>query len=202
MTCNMNTAKVIDLSDAKVEQHPFPHFCAKSVFSPELERNLYHWLENVLDWELTRTDFYEQYEFSLLHLPLPSKLGCLIEDKLIDTIRKQLEESFNIRLLELSGVTVHKITDGQRIGVHNDFIGKEESHRLLVQINANWREENGGYLLLFNSSNAEDVSTIIRPVSNSAFGFEISSQSNHAVSTVYNFSRYTLVYTFKQSKQK
>lgn len=198
----MNTAEMIDLSGAKVEKRPFPHFCAKSVFSPALERNLCHWLENALDWELTQTDFYEQYEFSLLHIPLPTKLGCLIEDKLVSTIREQLEVSFNVCSLELSGVTVHKLTDGQRIGVHNDFIGKEESHRLLVQINANWREENGGYLLLFNSSSAEDVSDIIRPVSNSAFGFEISTLSNHAVSTVYNFSRYTLVYTFKQSKQK
>ncbi|GAB3644135.1 cyclophane-containing peptide 2OG-Fe(II) oxygenase YhhC [Spirosoma arcticum] len=197
----MHTAKVIDFSDTIIEQRPFPHFCAKQVFSPALEKDIYNWLSSTTIWELTRTEFYEQYEFSLLHITLPSNLRYLIEDGLVRAVKEQIEATFEVSGLELAGATVHKLTDGQRIGVHNDFIGKEESHRLLVQINANWIEDNGGYLLLFNSANAEDVSDIILPVSNSAFGFEISNRSNHAVSTVYNFSRYTLVYTFKQSEQ-
>ena len=193
----MNTVKVIDFSDTTIEQSPFPHFCAKSVFSSALEKDLYTWLSSTIIWELTRTEFYEQYEFSLLHVTLPSNLRCLIADELIDAVKEQIEVTFEVSGLKLAGATVHKLTDGQCIGVHNDFIGKEESHRVLVQINANWTEDNGGYLLLFNSANAEDVSDIILPVSNSAFGFEISNKSNHAVSKVYNFSRYTLVYTFK-----
>ncbi|GAB2563501.1 cyclophane-containing peptide 2OG-Fe(II) oxygenase YhhC [Spirosoma areae] len=197
----MHTVKVIDFSDTIVEERPFPHFCSKSVFSPALEKDLYSWLSSTIIWELTRTEFYEQYEFSLLHVKLPSKLRCLVEDGLINAIKAQMEATFEVNGLELAGATVHKLTDGQHIGVHNDFIGKEESHRLLIQINFNWTEDNGGYLLLFNSANAEDVSDIILPVSNSAFGFEISNKSNHAVSKVYDFSRYTLVYTFKQSER-
>ena len=198
----MNTAKVIDFSDTTSKQRPFPHFYSKSVLSQALEKELHAWLENTIFWELTQTEFYEQYEFSLLHVTLPPNLSCLIKDEMVDLVREKMEECFEVRALELADATVHKLTDGQRIGVHNDFIGKEESHRLLVQINANWTEDNGGYLLLFNSANAEDVSDLILPVSNSAFGFEISNKSNHAVSTVYNFSRYTLVYTFKQSEQQ
>ena len=198
----MHTDKVINFSETKVDQRPFPHFCSKSVFSPTFEKELYNWLKHYALWELTRTEFYEQYEFSLLHITLPPNLHCLIGDGLVDAIKEQMEATFEVNGLELAGATIHKLTDGQRIGVHNDFIGKEESHRLLVQINANWSEDNGGYLLLFNSANAEDVSDIILPVSNSAFGFEISNKSNHAVSTIYDFSRYTLVYTFKQSEQQ
>lgn len=200
-TCKMNTAEAIDFSTSIVEQQPFPHFCATSVFSAALERRLHAWLQTTENWTLTKTEFYEQFEFSLFDVTLPADLMCLVGDELLGAIRGQLEAVFASGALDLVGATIHKLTDGQRIGVHNDFIGAEESHRLIVQINANWREENGGYLLLFNSAQAEDISKVVLPVSNSAFGFEISPRSHHAVSTVYNFPRYTLVYTFKQQNR-
>ncbi len=90
----MHTVKVIDFSDTTVEQRPFPHFCSKKVFSPALEKDLYNWLSSTTIWELTRTEFYEQYEFSLLHVTLPSSLRCLIEDGLVEAVKKQIEATF------------------------------------------------------------------------------------------------------------
>ncbi|RZK44972.1 MAG: 2OG-Fe(II) oxygenase [Hymenobacter sp.] len=194
----MRTASPIDFSIRQFATSPFPHFCSTAVFLPTLERSLFEWLHSTSTWELTKTTFYEQYEFSLLHSTLPVELQCLVDEKSLAMITAEMEIAFQVANLALVGVTVHKLTDGQRIGVHNDFIGKEESHRLIVQINSGWTEDHGGYLLLFNSSNAEDVSELILPVSNSAFGFEISAVSHHAVSTVYDFARYTLVYTFNK----
>ena len=196
----MPTAEGINFSNSTVEQQPFPHFCATAVFSTALEKRLLNWLQTTENWALTKTDFYEQYEFSLFDTLLPADLACLIGEEMVRSIQVQLKAAFATGVLTLVDATIHKLIDGQRIGVHNDFIGSEESHRLIIQINADWREENGGYLLLFNSDQAEDVSKVVLPVSNSAFGFEISSRSHHAVSTVYAFPRYTLVYTFKQQE--
>jgi len=192
----MPSANLLDFSARRFEAQPFPHFCASAVLTPALERGLYEWLEDAATWELTTTDFYEQYEFSLLHIELPAHLRCLVEGEMPRLAIAELESAFHASDLELVGVTIHKLTDGQRIGVHNDFIGPAESHRLIIQVNQGWTEANGGYLLLFNSANAEDVSQLVLPVSNSAFAFAISPDSHHAVSTVYAFRRYTLVYTF------
>lgn len=192
----MTSTSPVDFTNSRFASQPYPHFYVDSIFPQILESELLNWLENTQVWEKTVTEFYEQYEFSLLERPLPAKLACLVGAEVVDVISRKMEQTFGTAPLALAGVTVHKLTDGQRIGVHNDFLGAEESHRLIIQLNTNWTEANGGYLLLFNSAKAEDVSELVLPVSNSAFGFEISPVSHHAVSTVYNFSRYTLVYTF------
>jgi Rps23 Pro-64 3,4-dihydroxylase Tpa1-like proline 4-hydroxylase len=93
----------------------------------------------------------------------------------------------------------HKLVNGQKIAIHNDFNNGDETHRLVIHINPHWKEENGGFLMLFSSSNAEDLSKIINPINNTAFGFEISSSSHHAVSKIYDYIRYTIVYTFKNT---
>lgn len=194
----MNATPLIDIAGLQVGKAPFPHFYLPQVLPPALEQAARQWLANTKTWDLTRTDFYEQYEFSLFDRELPLAVQGLLSAELLAEVKTVMEAALVAGPLELVGATVHKLTDGQRIGVHNDFIGTEESHRLLVQLNAGWKEDHGGYLLLFHSANAEDVSELVLPVSNSAFGFEISPSSYHAVSTVYDFARYTLVYTFKR----
>jgi Rps23 Pro-64 3,4-dihydroxylase Tpa1-like proline 4-hydroxylase len=110
-----------------------------------------------------------------------------------------MKNSFQVNILELVSVTAHKHVKNQSIGIHNDYIDNEETHRLVIQINSEWNEAKGGFIMLFNSSNAEDVAKVIRPINNSALGFEISQKSNHAVSKIHDFTRYSIVYTFKAS---
>lgn len=141
----MRSANLLDFSASRFETQPFPHFCASAVLAPALERGLYEWLEDAATWELTTTDFYEQYEFSLLHIELPVHLRCLVEGEVTRLAIAELESAFHASDLELVGVTIHKLTDGQRIGVHNDFIGPAESHRLIIQVNQGWTEANGGF---------------------------------------------------------
>ncbi|MEL0254191.1 MAG: 2OG-Fe(II) oxygenase, partial [Novosphingobium sp.] len=79
------------------------------------------------------------------------------------------------------------------------FLGREETHRLLVQFNRGWPFENGGLLMTFASERAEDLAEAFVPMHGSAFAFEISPRSFHAVSTIHNGERFTLVYTFRTS---
>lgn len=192
--------ELLDFSARQVAADPFPHVLAAGVLPADLAARTLAWLEEATTWQLTTTTFYEQYEFSLLDAVLPTRVGELVSPALLDAARAQLEEALAVGPLELTDITVHKLTDGHHIGIHNDYLGRAESHRLLIQLNAGWQPEHGGYLLLFNSAAAHDVHSLVEPHHNSAVGFEISPRSHHAVSTVYGFHRYTLVYTFKRQQ--
>jgi len=194
----MNNFESIKFSCLTFADNPFPHFCSTSILQKSIESKLFDWFEHTGEWNLTKTEFYEQYEFSFLNVMLPKDLQCLISQKTVAIIEKEFKNVFNAKSFELVGVTAHKLTNGQRIGVHNDFIQGEETHRLVIHINPTWTDSNGGFLILFNSENSEDISKIIMPMNNSAFGFEISNRSHHAVSKIYDFSRYSIVYTFKE----
>jgi len=184
------------LENIKFSQNPFPHFSSDKILDEKLAHQLLNWFKITDHWHFTQTSFYTQYEFSLLDLDVPVELRQLSASEFIQGLKIFFKDQFNTGELKLVGITAHKLVDGYRMGVHNDFIGKDETHRLIVQLNDNWTEDNGGFLMLFNSKDPHDVAKIIKPVHNSGIGFEISTKSYHAVSTVHSFERYTLVYTF------
>ena len=186
------------LSEIAVAETPFPHFSVSEVLRSGQAKELYDWFNSSDHWSFTKTNFYTQYEFSLVELDLPPALGYLNSKTTLTFLASQFESIFQ-KKLKVTDITVHKLVDGYKMGVHNDFIGEAETHRLVIQINEDWKEENGGYLMFFNSKNPQDVAKVVRPLHNTAIGFEISDKSYHAVSTVYNFSRYTLVYTFNEA---
>lgn len=196
----MHEQEIINLSSSVAHDIPFPHFSSTSVLNNGLESKIFDWFQSTQEWILVETDFYEQYEFSLLSIKLAKEVQCLIEPDFLNTIQKKFTEAFHVSGFELVDVVAHKLVNSQHIGVHNDYINGDETHRLVLHFNPSWNEDHGGYLLLFNSSDVNDMSKVISPVNNSAFGFEISKQSHHAVSKIYNFTRYTIVYTFKHLK--
>jgi Rps23 Pro-64 3,4-dihydroxylase Tpa1-like proline 4-hydroxylase len=187
----------IPLSASILENSPFPHFAVAEAFTSESAAQLLSWF-NVTDlWSLTKTDFYTQYEFSLVGLELPESLRFLNSVETLQYLADRFKQFFDARL-KVIDITAHKLVDGHKMGVHNDFIGSAETHRLVIQLNDNWIDDNGGYLMLFNSKTSSDVAKIIRPLHNTGIGFEISARSYHAVSAVHDFTRFTLVYTFNE----
>jgi Rps23 Pro-64 3,4-dihydroxylase Tpa1-like proline 4-hydroxylase len=154
------------------------------------------WLETSAPWHLTVQDFYEQYEFSLLDVQLPSHLSFLASAETLGSLRSSVETLLGAELGDRIDATVHKLVPGQRIRVHNDFIPGQETHRILIQLNRGWEEESGGILMLFTGENPKTLTRLIVPKNCSAFGFAISPRSYHAVSTVHSGERFTLVYSF------
>jgi hypothetical protein len=185
------------LSGLTISKNPFPHFSINEALSELMAGTLLSWFEVTDLWSFVKTNFYTQYEFSLVGLNLPPSLTYLNSEPALAILSDRFEAVFN-KKLRVVDITAHKLVDGHKMGVHNDFIGYDESHRLVIQVNNSWKDENGGYLMLFNSKSVQDVSKVVRPLHNSAIGFEISENSFHAVSTVYDFTRYTLVYTFNE----
>ncbi|MFC4595609.1 cyclophane-containing peptide 2OG-Fe(II) oxygenase YhhC [Sphingobium tyrosinilyticum] len=186
--------------DAIAAVAPFPHASIPAILSPDEAAAALSWLTFEAPWSLRTESFYEQYEFSLLDVEIPRELRDLIAPGFIDALRTFLQDRVGAPdRLDLVNASAHKLIPGQTIRLHNDFIGEEETHRVLIQLNDGWSAENGGILMLFNSHRPEDVASAYLPVHASGFAFEISPRSFHAVSTIRSGERFTLVYTFRAS---
>jgi Rps23 Pro-64 3,4-dihydroxylase Tpa1-like proline 4-hydroxylase len=157
------------------------------------------WFENGAFWHLQLAGFYEQYECSLNESNLPAQIAPLLDLAFVSRLSGHMLSPITDDDLALTEVSAHKLVSGQTIRIHNDYIGEEETHRILVQINRGWDDANGGMLMLFTGPRTEDVARVVRPVHASAMGFEISPSSFHAVSTIHSGERYTLVYSFRRT---
>lgn len=175
---------------------PFPYFIVPQLFSSAVASNLSKLLEAENNWTFIEADFYEQFETSVYDLPPTNALRALIEANTIAEISNHLCQQFKQPKLTISDATLHRLVPGQSIGIHNDYISGKETHRLIIHLSRQWEESNGGYFVLFSDSNAENISELVKPVLNSAIGFEISEKSHHAVSQVFASDRYSVVYSF------
>lgn len=187
---------VLDLTAASPRETPFPCFTVSQVLSEELEQKLLAWFESAAPWRLSVMDFYEQYEFDFKDAVIPDGLKSLFSEDALAQLRDRIGSLLGATLKSQVDITAHKLSRTQRIRVHNDARPEGETHRLLVQLNRGWNEANGGLLMLFSGSEVETLDDIILPTSRSAFGFEISQASYHAVSQVHQGDRYTLVFSF------
>lgn len=185
-----------DLQFANYSSTPFPHATSLEGLCPESATRLLLWLESEAQWQLVETSFYEQYEFSFRDIVLPTDVPSPLSLTTLNYLKSLMEKWFKTRLSEKIDVTAHKLVAGQRIRIHNDYIPGQETHRLLIQLNRGWIDENGGFLMLFTGSNPDDLEQVLRPAHNSCFAFEISPKSLHAVSTINNSERFTVVYSF------
>jgi Rps23 Pro-64 3,4-dihydroxylase Tpa1-like proline 4-hydroxylase len=191
---------ILSFSNAARSETPFPHLRISEILRHDDADRILLWLQKDAPWKLTVADFYEQYEFSLLSSPLTVGMERLIEFDFIKTMTSNMKQSFEIDCnLDLVDVTAHKLISGQTIRIHNDFIGSEETHRLLIQLNSGWTAYQGGLLMLFSSDSPESLQNVLLPTHGSGFAFEISPNSFHAVSSINTGERYTLVYTFCKS---
>ena len=188
--------KPLMLSPTQVSSEPFRYFVSTQGFSYEASLIILKWLETDAPWKLVEAEFYEQYEFNFLDACLPPQLKFLQEKSFLADLREKVENMFQVELSDRIDLNAHKLVPGQRIRLHNDYIPDQETHRLIIQLNRGWTDEQGGLLMFFNSSNPADIHKVILPFHNSVVGFAISRNSNHAVSTIRNGQRFSLVYSF------
>jgi Rps23 Pro-64 3,4-dihydroxylase Tpa1-like proline 4-hydroxylase len=187
---------LLRFSALEVFAKPFPYFTAVEAFDEVPSAALIVWLETEAPWRLVKEDFYEQYEFSTSSVTLPKHLTFLTAPPLLDDLRLKVEHIFGVKLRERIDCTIHKLIRGQRIRIHNDFIPGQETHRVVVQLNRGWHNDQGGLLMFFNSQDPADLHRVIAPVHDSVVGFAISEDSNHAVSMIHSGERFTLVFSF------
>ena len=185
----------LEVNSIEFEALPFEHFTGHggpSTACPEW----IEWLETEAPWEPTSTDFYDQYEFSLLHATPTPVVRRLLCPETLQSLRDLMSGCFRRTLSVRVDVTAHKLVPGQTIRIHNDYISGGESHRLLLQLNRAWGPAHGGYLMFFRGPEPETVCKVIEPRNGSVQAFAISPRSYHAVSTVHGGERFTIVYSF------
>ena len=196
MHCPSERLRESALGTVELRVSPFRYFIAHRCLMPDIGQALLEWFETRAPWRLVNTDFYEQYEFSMLDVVLPESLSLLISPDNLAALRREMAEIFDVTFDDGIMLVAHKLMPGQRIAIHNDYLVGKETHRLTVQLNRGLRDEDGGFFMLFNSFDSSDIHRIIRPVCGSVIGFEIGENSHHAVSLLHGRERYTLVYSF------
>lgn len=177
-------------------RQPFPYYVAQQALTDSASQAMLEWLETDAPWNLVEESFYEQYELNFHHVDLPLPLRNMVGLPALQAVRQVVETMFDVKLRGEVCFVAHKLAAGQRIRVHNDYVPGQHTHRLLIQLNRGWADENGGLLVFFNSNSAKDVHKIFRPQHNSCVAFAIQQNSFHAVTPINSGDRYTLVYSF------
>lgn len=192
-----------DIKDLNFYKDPYLFFSSSPNTKKETLFKWVEWLEKSAPWALVETNFYEQYEFSLLNIDLPSYIQCLASKETLSQLILFMEKEFNVGLSPVVDVVAHKLVEGQTIKIHNDFLTEKnrETHRILLQLNRGYEDKNGGLLMIFSQGNPESLSKVVEPINGSVQGFEISNKSHHAVSTVHSGERYTVVYSFREARK-
>ena len=188
--------RAVDLSGVHLETDPFPFSVLPEALSAEVEQGTLSWFERAAPWSLTEESFYSQHEFDMRDVELPSRIAQLTADTTIASMRDSISRLFKRRLRPSVDITAHRLTKGQRIRIHNDYLEDGETHRLIVQLNRGWTVGDGGHMMLFGGPQPEDVRVVLAPVSRQTLIFEISRRSHHAVSEVVRGERYSIVYSF------
>ena len=187
---------VIDLSSARLETDPYPFAVVSDALCSAAEPTTLSWFEQAAPWNLTEESFYSQHEFDMRGVELPPGVARLAVDSTLATLRERVATLFQRRLRPAVDMTAHRLTTGQRIRVHDDYLENGETHRLVVQLNRGWTAGDGGYFLIFGDRAPEDLRVVLAPMSRQALLFEISHGSHHAVSRVVRGERYSIVYSF------
>jgi len=177
---------------------PFKYFLAKGIFTSGEINTLLDWFESGAKWKVHKTDFYEQYELNLSSDLVPTHVRQILNKDFISNIKSSVSELLGVKLQDKIQFVAHKLITNQGIGIHTDCPADEtfETHRIIIYLNREFSDDFGGHLILFNSKNTSDIHRIIRPMNNSAFGFELSKKSFHAVTDIKNGERFSLNLSF------
>jgi Rps23 Pro-64 3,4-dihydroxylase Tpa1-like proline 4-hydroxylase len=189
-----------ELGCGEAFRQPFSYYVTERALTNRAGEDMLHWLENDAPWQLVEGSFYEQYEINFHNVQLPPMLSAIASPDCLRRVKDVVEKKFDVVLSDQVNFVAHKLAPGQKIRVHNDHMPGQQTHRLLIQLNKNWSYENGGLLIFFNSNNAKDVHKVFQPIHNSCVAFEMTENSYHAVSTINNGERFTLVFSFYQKE--
>lgn len=186
----------VTIAGAQHSDDPFTHALVLDCIDDETLLACNDWFSDGAPWKLAKTDFYEQYEFDLRdaqHWLVARLSGTTAISKIVS----EMELLFKCRFTDDFSVTAHKLVNGQQIGIHNDWIEGQETHRLVVHLGRWSTAADGGLLTVLAGPAAADAVRLIKPLPRSGFAFQISPTSYHAISTVHNDDRYSLVYSFR-----
>lgn len=201
VTCDSQMLSVLET--AAVDDFPYPHLIVPQMLAQGDAEAMLDWLETGATWWEQHRDFYTHYTCdNMMDCPL------LADGRPISCeMRKRLAELLGRRFgLELEGSNVtlgaHRMHPGHGVGIHTDdpSLGTESLRLLVTLRRGEFSDASGGHLILFSAPEMSAVSSIMRPVHNSAISFPLSDRSYHAVNDVTDGVRYSLIFGFWEKK--
>lgn len=187
------------LRDRFDKAQPYRHVFIPEVFETTFAVAITREIES-LSWRLATTDFYEQYEDSLIDTERPfagTALDRLREVAMSLEFAELISSITRQGPLDVVDVACHRSMTGQQIGIHNDFYPEGEVCRFTIHLNPGWELEDGGLFVTFAAADSSAVRAAYLPAMNSALLFEISPASFHAVTEVTTSRpRYSIVISF------
>jgi hypothetical protein len=197
------TGQSVVFGDVATSRTPFPYFVAQQVFERDVADALLSWLEEEAPWDLHEGPFFEQFETNLKAAQLPPACSGISEAATLAALRHEVGAALGVKLSDRVTISAHKLVPGQGIGVHNDAPDEgHETHRLVVAFGRSYDDRHGGHLIFLNSSRPDDLHRIFRPLHNTGVGFAMSDASYHAVTEVREGARYSVVFSFWDSRAR
>jgi hypothetical protein len=178
---------------------PYSYALLDHVFPLDKIESFVDYLYEATKWYSHEKVFHDKYKahFDLIDFEKQDLLNhaWVKEDSTVYQLKSFIEQQFNINLEETHAVCVNKFVEGQSVEIHNDApqVGYS-SHRFIVNLNKNYEDANGGHFYVLNAN--REIKEIIRPIINTGFAFESSTESYHAISKIKEQNRFSLVYTF------
>jgi Rps23 Pro-64 3,4-dihydroxylase Tpa1-like proline 4-hydroxylase len=195
----MKVANPFRIDEVEMQEIPFVHFFKQDFVDPELANEILEWFRKCNLWKPRKVkDFYEVADFDFGKATVPAKFDFLKSPSLVKSLVAFAKKSCP----QVNGkvdITAHRMTNGEKIKIHTDHGDLDQHFRIIIQFNKDWEISNGGLIMLFDSDSPsleQETNRIYIPENGSAWGFEISERSFHAVSPIRNNIRYSLVYTF------
>lgn len=183
-----------------VRERPYPHFEASDFLATDVAEGMLKWFEQKAQWQLRKLDGYTGYaDLSLQYENLPPPLDALSAPETLAQLRIAMGNLFSIEREGFVRVTAHRLLAGGSLKPHCDLAPIRFTHRLIIHLNRGWTRANGGLLCVFDgdpSRKKQANEKQFLPAHRSAFAFEISARSFHAVTPILAGERYTLSYTF------
>jgi hypothetical protein len=200
----MLTANCVHFDGAVVEASPFRHFTIENFVDEDVALSLLRWFDEEADWNAKSIAGLGTLSSVDLHTSqLGHRLDFLTGEPFLSHVRRRMAELFATELEGFVDLTANRMTQCQEIRLHNDISTLPPAfrftHRLVLYLNHHYSEEYGGVLRLTNAlstSRSAPAQKRIFPVHRSAFGFEISESSYHAIEPVRMGTRYNLSFTF------
>jgi hypothetical protein len=180
-----DASKTSEFAKRLTTAQPFPHIYFRAPLDGTLAHGMVEDFQH-LPWRLSRTDFYDQYEVSLMDRDwaVGPSLALFQQVAQSEALAGVVAEIAGSNGLLVSDIACHLSRRGQSIGVHNDVSDAHEFCRLTIHLSPVWQGQDGGHFVVFASPSVNDAVAAYPPTHNTAVLFRISESSFHAVSEI------------------
>jgi hypothetical protein len=179
--------------------HKWNYSLLNNILSPRDAEAIEKLVKSEASWKLNEKYFLSKHDVVWAERSSArSRLTCTHSGlRALFTIGKKIiEESYNAFVGDRFEIKGTKMTVGQWVGIHNDSPdgnrGRTENFRLLYYPNSNYKDVDGGHLLLYSARDQSTIVDGIRPIFNSGVLMPLSEHSYHSVCKIREGVRYTV----------